>query len=174
MKNTINAQVILNHVNASIELLEEAKKMNYNDFYSSYGFDGAIKEYGWSANSRAFNINKVYSDLSIFDWWNDKLSLSQLKQMRSFLQHAIKFGFTGYVCFKVGAAGCSHGMWAHKNESEDGYSPDGDVLFHSFRSGDNYWDMKLNDEWMHKKYATEEHCCPDFTLRQIKEELARA
>ena len=114
----------------------------------------------------------IYSALSIFDWWNEKLSLSQLKQMKNFLNTAIKLGFTGYVCFKVGAAGCSHGMWAHKEETTDGYSPDGDVLFHSFRSGDNYWDMQLDGEWMHEKYATEEDRCPDFTLKQIKAELA--
>lgn len=166
-----NAQEILNHVNAGIELLEEAKKMNYSDFHARYGYDGAIKEFGWSASSRAFNIDKIYSDLSIFDWWNNKLSLSQLKQMRAFLRQAINLGFTGYVCFKVGAAGCSHGMWAHKEETTDGYSPDGDVLFHSFRNGDCYWDMKLNDEWMHDKYATKEYRCPDFTLNQIRAEL---
>ena len=92
---------------------------------------------------KVFKISAVFDELSIFDWWNDTLSINQLKQMRTFLQQAIKLGFTGYVCFKVGASGCSHGMWAHKSESTDGYSPDGDCLFHSFRSGDNYFDMHL-------------------------------
>lgn len=125
------------------------------------------------SGKKVFKMSAVCDELSIFDWWNDTLSISQLKQMRTFLQQAIKLGFTGYVCFKVGASGCSHGMWAHKTESTDGYSPDGDCLFHSFRSGDNYFDMQLNGVWMHDKYATEENPCPDFTLKQIKEELKK-
>lgn len=125
------------------------------------------------SNTKVFKTEAIYDECGIFDWWNETLSMSQLKQMRTFLNQAIKLGFTGYVCFKVGAAGCSHGMWAHKNESTDGYSPDGDVLFHSFRSGDNYWDMELDGVWMHEKYATKENpfSCPNFTLKQIKEEI---
>lgn len=172
MKN--NAKEILNNVNKAIEELENAKSMNWSDFSQTYFFkrDSRIKEFGWHPNSRRFNISSVCDELSIFDWWNDSLSLSQLKEMQSFLKNAIKLGFTGYVCFKVGASGCSHGMWAHKNESTTGFSPDGDVLFHSFRSGDNFWDMKLGDEWMHEKYQTDDNWCPEFTLRQIKAELA--
>lgn len=167
------AQKILDNVNAAIKELEAAKKMRYNEFWDEYHHIGSrITEYGWSPSRRMFNIGAVCDELSIFDWWNDSLSMSQLKAMRSFLKTAIKLGFAGYVCFKVGAAGCSHGMWAHKNESTDGYSPDGDVLFHSFRSGDNYWDMSIDGEWLHDKYATEEDRCPDFTLDQIKAELA--
>lgn len=97
---------------------------------------------------KTWRIDDVYDRLSIFDWWHDKLSLSQLKQMRSFLKTAGELGYNGYVCFKVGAAGCSHGMWANKAESETGYSPDGEFLFHSFRSGDNYWDVRLADGTM--------------------------
>lgn len=112
-------------------------------------------------------IREVCDDLSIFDWWNDYLSLSQLKQMKSFLQTAIGMGYTGYVCFKVGAAGCSHGMWAHKKESETGYSPDGECIYHSFRSGDNYWDVKLpNGEWLGNVNKFQ------FTLKEVKEALA--
>ncbi len=100
--------------------------------------------------AKKWNISSICDQLGIFDWWNEKLSLSQLKQMRSFLKTAISLGFTGYVCFKVGAAGCSHGMWAHVNESTDGYSPkEGACLHHSFRSGDNYWDLRKPDgEWL--------------------------
>lgn len=101
------------------------------------------KEHGYS---KKWRIADVYDALSIFDWWNDWLSVSQLKQMRSFLKTAGKFGYNGYVCFKVGAAGCSHGMWAHKAESETGYSPEDEFLFHSFRNGDNYWCACLEDE----------------------------
>lgn len=115
-----------------------------------------------------FRITDVYEELSIFDWWNEYLSLSQMKQMQKFIDTAEQLGYSGFVCFKVGAAGCSHGMWAYKNESEDGYSPDGECLYHSFRSGDNYWDCLLPDgEWLHEKYDNK---C-DFTLREVKAHL---
>lgn len=125
---------------------------------------------GWSTK-KVFKISAICKECGIFDWWNDYLSMSQLKQMSTFLNQAIKLGFTGYVCFKVGAAGCSHGMWAHKNESTNGYSPDGDCLFHSFRAGDNYFNMLLNGEWLSDKYACEEDPYPEFSLKQIKFEL---
>ena len=114
-------------------------------------------------------ITDVCEDLSIFDWWNETLSLSQLKQMQKFLKVAEELGYNGYVCFKVGAAGCSHGMWAYKQESTTGYSPDGECLFHSFRSGDNYYDCKLpSGAWLGtgKKWA--------FTLKEVKAALSEA
>ena len=125
------------------------------------------KKYG---RSKRFLISDVYDELSIFDWWNEYLSLSQLKQMKKFLEQAISRGFDGYVCFKVGAKHCSHGMWAHKNISENGYSPDGDVLYHSFRSGDNYWDAKINGEWLHDSCEDGKY---EFTLKDIDEQLAK-
>ena len=104
------------------------------------------KPYKWG---RRLKIEDVYSELGIFDWWHEYLSLSQLKQMRAFLNVAIKYGYTGYACFKVGAAGCAHGMWANKKESTNGFSPDGAELHHSFRSGDNYWCIKDdNEQWL--------------------------
>lgn len=110
-----------------------------------------------------FKIREVCEELSIFDWWNDELSVSQLKQMRAFVKTAIKLGFTGYVCFKVGATGCSHGMWAAKEESLDGYSPNGDTLFHSFRCDENNWSICLNDKWG----------AYNMTLAEVKDAIAR-
>lgn len=81
-----------------------------------------------------FKIFEVFEDLGIFDWWNEYMSLSQLKQMKSFLETAIACGYDGYVCFKVGAKYCANGMWAYKKESTTGYSPDGACLYHSFVS----------------------------------------
>jgi len=99
---------------------------------------------------KKFMITYVYDDLSIFDWWNDYLSLSQLKQMQKFLETAEKLGYNGYVCFKVGAKHCSNGMWAYKRESTEGHSPDGECLYHSFVNGRNDWDAKLaNGMWAH-------------------------
>ena len=139
-----NAAAVLAQVQAHITELEEAKKK------ASWELD--YKRYnrrGWSETATVlFKTVEVCDELSIFDWWNETLSMGQLKQMETFLKQAIKLGFEGYVCFKVGAAGCAHGMWAHKKETTTGYSPDGDVLFHSFRSGDNYFDMKLDGKWM--------------------------
>ena len=167
MTNGLNAAQVLANINACIAELEEASKTwgnpNFNRF-ANKGYD----------TGKVFRIRAICNELSIFDWWNDNLSMSQLKSMKKFVETAISLGFTGYTCFKVGAKYCSHGMWAYKNESTDGYSPDGDVLFHSFLSGKNYYDMKLNDEWLHDKYATEDNPCPDFTLKQIKAELANA
>ena len=121
--------------------------------------------HGWSMKYR---ISDVYEELAIFDWWNETLSVSQLKQMKRFLEQARDRGFNGYVCFRVGAKGCSHGMWAFKQESTTGHSPDGDCLFHSFRSGDNYWDARLNGEWMSRKYNK----C-EFTIKEIDEEIKK-
>ena len=146
-----NAENILKNVEACIAELENFKKNG--------GSYDASRIAGYH---EAFIMRAVYKELSIFDWWKSYLSLSQLKQMRTFLKNAIKLGFDGYVCFKVGASGCSHGMWAHKNESVNGYSPDGDVLFHSFRCGDNYYAVCNNGEWHHGEY----------TLAEIKEILA--
>lgn len=92
-----------------------------------------------------YEIRKVCEPLSIFDWWPEYLSETKLKDMRKFLKAAIERGYTGYVCFKVGAAGCANGMWAHKAETEDGYSPDGEFLYKSFTPSYNYWSVKAAD-----------------------------
>lgn len=122
---------------------------------------------------RKLRISAVCSDLSIFDWWNDYLSLSQLRQMKRFLKTAGELGFNGYVCFKVGAKGCSNGMWAYTNQSTDGYSPrDGAALYHSFVSGENYWDVQnVYGEWMHEK---DPEGVFGFTLKQVKDVLGVA
>lgn len=96
--------------------------------------------------TRRYYINDVCNELSIFDWWNDYLSKSQLKDMRKFLKEAIKLGYDGYVCFKVGASGCSNGMWAYKAESTDGYSPkNSEFLYKSFTPSYNYWSAMTAD-----------------------------
>ena len=59
-----------------------------------------------------YRIWDVCDELSIFDWWSEYLCKTQLKDMRKFLKEAIKLGYTGYVCFKVGRTGCANGMWA--------------------------------------------------------------
>ena len=93
-------------------------------------------------------ISDVYEELSIFDWWNEYISVSQAKKMRQFLKEAIKLGYTGYVCFKVGASGCSNGMWASVKESTNGYSPDGPTLFRSFTPSYTCWNITdKNGNW---------------------------
>lgn len=93
-----------------------------------------------------YRIDDVYSELGIFDWWNDYLSVSQLKQMRMFLENAISRGFTGYAGFKVGASGCANGMWATVKESEDGYTPDGATLYRSFTPDYTIWAISFDGE----------------------------
>ena len=97
-------------------------------------------------NRKYLRISGVCNELSIFDWWNNNLSLTQLKDMRKFLKEAIKLGYTGYVCFKVGSTGCANGMWAHKEESTNGYSPDGDFIYKSFTPEYNYWSICKDGE----------------------------
>ena len=93
-------------------------------------------------------IRYVCDELSIFDWWPERLSVTNMKQMRTFLKEAIKLGYTGYVCFKVGASGCANGMWAHKAESEDGYSPKGDAIYRSFTPDYTYWSFNKGGKWL--------------------------
>lgn len=95
----------------------------------------------------SYRIDNVYEDLSIFDWWVDRLTKTHLKQMISFLKFAIKNGFRGYVCFKVGAEGCSSGMWASKEASTDGSSPDGDCLYRSFSPSYTYYSVEKDGIW---------------------------
>lgn len=92
-------------------------------------------------------ITQVYDDLSIFDWWPERLTLTRMKQMRAFLREAIKLGYTGYVCFKVGASGCANGMWAHKAPTDNGYSPKSDAIYRSFTPDYTYWSFSRGGQW---------------------------
>ena len=92
-------------------------------------------------------IRDVYDDLSIFDWWPERLTVSHMKQMRTFLKEAIKLGYTGYVCFKVGASGCANGMWACVNPTTTGCSPDGDTLYRSFTPDYTYYSFQKDGKW---------------------------
>ena len=162
-----NAAAVLAQVEAHIAELEAVKGTRYYELDAE-----AHKRFsrrGWGDNeTKQFKISAVFEELSIFDWWNETLSMGQLKQMQKFLTQAIKLGFEGYVCFKVGATGCSHGMWAHKEESTNGYSPDGDVLFHSFRNGDNYFDMEIDGKWMRDILPNRDEHEYEFTLADRK------
>lgn len=158
-----NAAAVLEQVKACIAELEEASQQYcINDW-------NRMQHYGYGTK-KVFKTVAVCEELSIFDWWNETLSMNQLKKMQEFLDKAIKLGFTGYVCFKVGAAGCANGMWAHKEESTDGYSPnEGGCLFRGFRSDTyNEWDAELEDgTWLHD-------ICPDegnFTFKHVKNML---
>lgn len=102
----------------------------------------------------------VYKPLSIFDWWPEYLSKSKLQEMRQFLKEAIKLGYTGYVCFKVGAKGCANGMWAHTTDcTPEGYAPNGcPTLYRSFTPSYRYWDVtdRQGDWDWEGKYESEE------------------
>lgn len=103
----------------------------------------ALIRNGWSVP-----IDLVYDQLSIFDWWPEKLTVSHMKQMRTFLNEAIKLGYTGYVCFKVGASGCANGMWAYKVPTTDGYSPSGAAIYRSFTPDYTYYSFcDDNETW---------------------------
>lgn len=119
-----NAQPVLLAVEKYIRILEIRHK-NYPKWYMGY------KLY----------MRECCNDLSIFDWWVEDLSLTRLKEMRAFLKEAIKLGYTGYVCFKVGVSGCANGMWANKLPTTDGYSPKCEFLYRSFTTDYTYWDI---------------------------------
>lgn len=162
MSKGMNNEQVLKNVQELIRKAEEGKR---TEKVWSYGR-------GFGAKTRTvypkYKIREVCNQLSIFDWWNEELSVHQLKQMEKFLETAAKLGFNGYVCFKVGAKGCSHGMWAHKAESETGYSPDGECLHHSFRTGDNYWDYcNAENKWMANRERWQ------FTLDEVKQAMAQ-
>lgn len=113
---------------------------------------------------RTVKIDDVYDDLSIFDWWKDDLSISNMKDMRKFLKEAVRMGFTGYCCFKVGVTGCANGMWANRENSTDGYSPkDSPCLYKAFTCAYDYWsiDLKGDDNWLPAR--NEYDCCKTVT-----------
>ena len=91
-------------------------------------------------------IDDVYEDLSIFDWWKDTLSVANQKDMLSFLKRAEQMGFHGYCCFKVGVPMCANGMWANKELSTNGYSPDGDFLYKSFTPEYTEWYIEADGQ----------------------------
>jgi len=99
-------------------------------------------------------IRDVYDDLSIFDWWPERLTITHMKQMRAFLREAIKLGYTGYVCFKVGASGCANGMWAYKEETTTGYSPDGDAIYRSFTPDYTEYSYCRDGNWSEERFKT--------------------
>lgn len=92
-----------------------------------------------------WNMETVYDQLNIFDWFKDKLSITDLKKMRAFLKQAQKLGFGAYAEFKIGVSGCANGMWAYKEPSTTGYSPDGDYLFRSFTPDYTEWAFSKDD-----------------------------
>lgn len=129
-----NAQPVLLAVEKWIRILE-AEKCKYEKRY------GYVPRY--AGKRRMWD---VCDELSIFDWWVDEISISRLKEMRTFLREAIKLGYTGYVCFKVGVEGCANGMWANRLPTTNGYSPDDcDFLYRSFTPSYTYWDITYAD-----------------------------
>ena len=163
-----NAYEVLEQVKRHIEQLQDAT----NDWFSTAFTPVKMQHVGYHGKA-VYKIMQVCEELSIFDWWNETLSMSQLKQMQKFLETAIKMGYTGYVCFKVGAAGCANGMWAYNQESDNGHSPAGcGCLFRGFRSDTyNEWNARLDDgeTWLHDIVDTENG---SFTLKQVKNMLA--
>lgn len=136
-----NAKNVLANVEKHIDWLEHPEKSEVEISGYIRLQDGSLVESPYHGKRHYFDMRDVCEDLSIFDWWNDKLSMSQLKDMRKFLREAIKLGYTGYACFKVGATGCANGMWVNKKESTNGYSPDGACIYKSFTPDYECWSV---------------------------------
>ena len=111
-----------------------------------------------------YRMDSIYKSLSIFDWWKDRLYKSDLEDMIKFLTVAQELGYDGYCCFKVGVSGCANGMWAHKELSSDGFSPDGDFLYKSFTPATNYWSFKKGDQF----YPDSKHYDAANSVSKIK------
>ena len=86
-----------------------------------------------------WNMREICNQLNIFDWFKERLSITDLKKMRAFCKQAQNLGFGAYAEFKVGVSGCANGMWAYKEPSTTGYSPDGDYLYRSFTPDYTEW-----------------------------------
>ena len=155
MYKKYNAENVLAEVDKLIAELDEKKRNAIKDIWG--------RPYSRVKGYRMFD---VYDRLSIFDWWTNTLGYTKLTQMRGFLREAIKLGFTGYVCFKVGAHGCANGMWASTVESTNGYSPDdGETLYRSFTPDYTYWSFTRNGEWMPKAFDSIK------TVRQLEKAI---
>lgn len=121
-------------------------------------------------------IKHVYDDLSIFDWWPERLGLGHMKQMRTFLKEAIKLGYVGYVCFKVGASGCSNGMWAYKESTTDGYSPNTrkcDAIYRSFTPDYTYYAACKDGTWYPGEDADGNAFDSCKTIKQLEDLVAK-
>ena len=138
--------------------------------YTMYNANNVLQKLEkFIVKGRAVKIRDVYDELSIFDWWSETLTIRRMKQMKTFLKNAIRLGFTRYVCFKVGASGCANGMWAHKESSTDGYSPDGDVLYRSFTPDYTYWSAQINGKWTPKENMETYNSCK--TVKELEKLL---
>jgi len=115
-------------------------------------------------NISSYQIRSIYKNLSIFDWYTERLTKAHLKKMRTFLKEAIALGYNGHVSFKVGDYGCANGMWAHTEESRDGQSPKGDFLYRSFAPDCNYWRANIGGVY----YPSDEHFDECKTVKQLK------
>ena len=145
------------------------KQRNYEDYNAEPVLERleAMIERGCSRE-----IRQVYDDLSIFDWWPERLTVSHMKQMRTFLKEAIKLGYNGYVCFKVGASGCANGMWACVNPTTNGYSPDGDTLYRSFTPDYTYYSFQKNGKWYPREDSDGRNYDSLKTIKMLEEALA--
>ena len=61
---------------------------------SRYIAEGEAKKARTGVSPKYF-IREICNDLGIFDWWNEYMSLTQLRQIKSFLETAISCGYDG-------------------------------------------------------------------------------
>lgn len=134
-------------------------KRNYNDYNAENvltRLEGLIaKNKSCKMRQKLSTGYELCDELSIFDWWKDTLSVSDMKKMRAFLREAIKMGYKGHVCFKVGVTGCANGMWASVKPTTDKYSSDGPCLYRAFTPEYDYWSYSTDGhKWIGGKGTT--------------------
>jgi hypothetical protein len=61
-------------------------------------------------------------------------------------------------------------MWAHKEETKNGYSPDGDFIYRSFTPDYTNWEAKINGKTYPAETGAEWDSCK--TAKQLETILA--
>lgn len=122
--NTVNK--LLDALEGKIELTQKEKGT-----YGYYNNTWTGKKY-YSRYSVKNYINLTGTDRS-------QVTKTMLKEMKKFLEKAIKFGFIGDVKFRIGY---DNGMYASTRVTQEGYDEGQLILYHNFGSERKYWQLR--------------------------------
>lgn len=120
---------MLNYMETKEGLTEEEKRM-YEYTPSRWG----RREY--------FDCYYNQNRLGIETYKRNQLTKTMLKDMKMFLDEAVKYGFLGDVRFRNGAR---DGMWASSRTGSEEEKKGETVLYHTFNSDYSYWKI-FNDK----------------------------
>ena len=133
----MNVRECLQTVNHLIEGLQDETKLTAKE-KDIYGY---TKE--WYGSKKWYDRWKVDEYIAIERSDRNRVTKTMLNDMKKFLEKAQKMGFRGKVSFKDGYR---HGMWASTRDFSTEEERKGQiVLYHSFETGSNYWQL-LNEK----------------------------